>query len=29
MTSQALAKWMQESSVNFGKVIRENDLKID
>lgn len=29
MTPQALAKWMQESSVNFGKVIRENDLKID
>lgn len=29
MTPQALAKWMQESSVNFGKVIRENNLKIE
>jgi tripartite-type tricarboxylate transporter receptor subunit TctC len=29
MTPQALAKWMQESSVNFGKIIRENNLKIE
>lgn len=29
MTPQALAKWMQESSVDFGKVIRENNLKIE
>lgn len=29
MTPQALATWMQESSVNFGKVIRENNLKIE
>ena len=29
MSPQALAKWMQDSSVNFGKVIRDNDLKID
>lgn len=29
MTPQALAQWMQESSVNFGKVIRENNLKIE
>ena len=29
MTPQALATWMQASSVNFGKVIRENNLKIE
>jgi len=29
MAPQALAKWMQDSSVDFGKVIRENNLKIE
>ena len=29
MTPEALAKWMQASSVSFGKVIRENNLKIE
>lgn len=29
MTPQALATWMQASSVSFGKVIRENNLKIE